>query len=97
MIPVTQELKTWPKYFEAILSGSKRFEIRRNDRPFMVGQTLILREFDPEDQTYTGRAVAAQITYMTDFEQKPGFVVLGIGSPHIAPTRLASTQPENKP
>lgn len=28
------ELKIYPKYFDAILSGEKTFEIRRNDRGF---------------------------------------------------------------
>ena len=42
------ELKTWPQYFAAVRSGKKRFEIRRNDREFAVGDVLVLREFDPE-------------------------------------------------
>ena len=50
------ELKTWPKYFAAVRSGQKRFEIRRNDRDFKVGDILVLREFDPEDDAYTGQA-----------------------------------------
>jgi hypothetical protein len=50
------ELKTWPKYFAAVRSGQKRFEIRRNDREFKVGDILVLREFDPEDDAYTGQS-----------------------------------------
>jgi ASC-1-like (ASCH) protein len=38
---VKHDLKTWPEYFEKVLSGEKRFEIRKNDRHFKEGDTLI--------------------------------------------------------
>ncbi|BDX40303.1 hypothetical protein K6D_03770 [Enterococcus faecium] len=38
------ELKILPEYFEAVTSGRKQFETRRNDRNFKVGSQLILRE-----------------------------------------------------
>lgn len=36
------ELKILPEYFEAVTSGRKQFEIRKNDRDFKVGDQLIL-------------------------------------------------------
>ena len=39
------ELKILPEYFEAVTSGRKQFEIRKNDRDFKVGDQLILREY----------------------------------------------------
>lgn len=36
-----------PKYFRAQAKGRK-FEIRRNDRNFNVGDELWLREYDPK-------------------------------------------------
>lgn len=72
-------LKTWPEYFGVILSGAKRFEIRKNDRGFSVGDELVLQEFTSQGG-FTGREIDARITYLTDFEQKPGFVVLGIAT-----------------
>lgn len=61
---VTHDLKTWPEPFEAVWSGRKNFEIRRNDRDFKVGDTLLLREYEPEKQAYTGREVSRVITYI---------------------------------
>ena len=64
--PVTSEheLKIWSEPFDAVSCGRKNFEIRRNDRAFKVGDTLRLREFNPEDHTYSGREVKRVITYM---------------------------------
>lgn len=42
------ELKTWPKFFEAVRNKTKTFEFRKNDRDFKVGDVLILQNFDPE-------------------------------------------------
>ena len=72
----THELKTVPPYFDAVARGDKPFEIRKNDRGYRVGDTLRLREWDGE--RYTGREVTADVTYVTDFQQHPGYVVLGI-------------------
>lgn len=40
-------LKCWPNAFEAISAGSKRFEWRRDDRGFEVGDVLVLKRWDP--------------------------------------------------
>jgi hypothetical protein len=73
------KLKTWPAYFYAVTAGTKTFEIRKNDRDFKVGDVLILQCYDPETGTYNGQEVARTVTYVTDWEQKPGNVVLGLG------------------
>lgn len=71
------DLKIRPEYFGAVLDGSKRFEIRKNDRNFQVGDTIALREWDDD---YTGRGWSGRITYVTDYMQRPGHVVFGIES-----------------
>ncbi len=47
-------LKTWPEFYRTILDGSKTFELRKNDRNFEVGDTVILQEWNPDTETYTG-------------------------------------------
>ena len=62
------ELKVWPSYFEAIVDGRKRFELRKNERDFAVGDTLRLREFQPDNGfgggSYTGRTTDVRVTYI---------------------------------
>ena len=74
------ELKTWPVYFQAVIDGTKRFEIRKDDRPFAVGDTLRLREYEPRDGTYTGRETTVNITYAITGGpfRVPGHVVMSI-------------------
>lgn len=40
----THELKTDPAVFAAVAANDKRFEIRKDDRGFAVGDRLVLRE-----------------------------------------------------
>ena len=70
------ELKILPEYFEAVTSGRKRFEIRSNDRDYKVGDLLYLREWNGEN--FTGDSYKAEVTYITNYMQKNGYVVLGI-------------------
>lgn len=70
------ELKILPEYFEAVTSGRKRFEIRKNDRDYKVGDLLYLREWNGEN--FTGDSYKAEVTYITDYAQKDEYVVMGI-------------------
>jgi hypothetical protein len=58
------DLKTWPQYFQAVREGRKTFELRKWDRDYKEGDRLILREFDPLIDEFTGEAVRAIITYI---------------------------------
>ncbi len=59
------ELKSWPEPFSAVWDGSKRHEVRANDRNFQVYDVLVLREWDPATGAYLGRRITALITYMS--------------------------------
>lgn len=58
------ELKTWPEYFQPAWAGVKPFEIRRNDRNFALHDEIVLQEYDPKEDDYTGREIAGFITYL---------------------------------
>ena len=82
------ELKILPPYFEAVIDGRKTFEIRKDDRGFQAGDTVTLREYDPEykgyyrseEGRYTKRKHAATIGYVTAYEQQQGYVVFSLVS-----------------
>jgi hypothetical protein len=65
---VIHELKSWPQQFEAVAVCRKFHEVRVYDRPFEVGDELLLREWDPETKLYSGRTCRVKVTYIT----KPG-------------------------
>ena len=73
------ELKIYPQYFEDVISGKKKFEIRKNDRKYRVGDILILKEWD--NIKYSGREARAEVIYLIDDKFvgiQPGYVVMGI-------------------
>ncbi|HDM8963458.1 DUF3850 domain-containing protein [Listeria welshimeri] len=68
-------LKILPEFFEKKRTLVKAFEIRKNDRNFMVGDTLILQEY--VNGEYTSREYWEDVVYITDYLQKEGIVVMG--------------------
>lgn len=74
------ELKVFPCFFEEILTGKKRFEVRKADRPFAVGDLLALNEYDGFEKRYTGRSCVVGVDYMLSDPEyvKEGYVILGI-------------------
>lgn len=79
------ELKTLPEYFSAVKKGLKKFEIRKNDRNFKVGDTLILLEFDFE-KGYTGEKYSVNVLYiLSDLRYIPkGYVCMSISPINLA-------------
>ncbi len=75
------ELKTWPVPFQQVMDGRKTHEFRKNDRDFKVGDTLLLKLYEPAlDVTlpvYVLRTVTA-ITYGPDFGIPGGYCVMSI-------------------
>lgn len=60
------DLKCWPGPFEAtVVKKWKMYEIRQNDRDFRAWDKLVLKEWDPKTNDYTGREAAFIVTYLT--------------------------------
>jgi hypothetical protein len=60
-------VKSWPWFFEEMVAGRKKHDMRdKRDRDYAIGDRMLLREFDPRNGQYTGRAAIATISYITD-------------------------------
>ena len=72
------ELKILPNSFADVILGKKTFEIRRNDRPFHIGDMLALNEFD--GQYYTGNSCLVYIDYILNDKEycKKDYVTMSI-------------------
>lgn len=75
---MTHYLKIKPIYLDEIINEKKLFEVRKNDRNFKEGDTLVLQSYD--NGKYLGKEIEVEITYvLNEFEAlKDGYVVLGI-------------------
>ena len=60
--------KIWPEYFEVVVSGKKKYELRLNDFEINQGDVLVLEEWDPATNDYTGRTVEKNVTYVGKFK-----------------------------
>jgi hypothetical protein len=86
---VTHRLKSWPDGFRDVLTGRKRFEVRRDDRGFQPGDQVELLEFDPSPSEeggpmhgYTGRAAMYKIGYVQRGAPSPdGWCAFDLVSP----------------
>lgn len=78
---MTHELKCWTEYFAGIMSGNKTFEIRKNDRSFQPGDTLLLKEYAPS-LGYSGRKLRAEVTYILfsapEFGLHPDYCIMSL-------------------
>lgn len=77
------QLKTWPEYFSAVLSGEKTFEVRKNDRDFEKGDILELHYYDPDNVfcSRIAKAILKEVSYVLpggNFGIEEGYCVLGL-------------------
>jgi hypothetical protein len=76
---MTHELKIWPEYYEKVLWGTKKWELRKNDRNFKVGDFILLQEFN--SVKYTGREIQVEVTYILhgpSFGLEEGYCIMSI-------------------
>lgn len=85
----TIKKKIWSEYFDAVVSGKKKYELRLNDFRAKEGDTLVLEEWNPKTKEYTGRKTKKKVTYVGKFKldnffgqekeiKKKGFLVISI-------------------
>lgn len=76
------ELKVRTEFFKPLISRQKKFEIRRADRNFAVGDKLYLREWSRNPVGYTGEVCLCRVTHILtrkDFEiVADGYVMLSV-------------------
>jgi len=87
------DLKTLPKYFNSVLNGKKKFEVRKDDRGgFQINDILLLQEYKPKvydsekctikgsPGKYTRREIAAKVTYVLSDGSfvKAGYAIMSI-------------------
>lgn len=77
----THILKVWPKFYGAIVSGMKTFELReRRDRDFKVGDMLYLEEWSL-DKGHSGRTATRRIAYILEggqFGLAKGYCIMAL-------------------
>lgn len=73
------DVKLWTTFFDDVKTGRKTFELRKNDRGYKEGDTIVLHEY--KDGTTTGRTIEKKIVYMLeDFTGlEDGYCILGLG------------------
>lgn len=63
--------KVLPEYFQDILDGKKKYELRLNDFDIEPGDTLVLEEWtstNHDTRKATGRVLEKQVTYLRKFK-----------------------------
>ena len=63
--------KTWPTYFQKVLSGEKKVELRIADFECKPGDVLVLEEWDPKTKAYTGRTIRKKVSYVMKTKDAP--------------------------
>lgn len=84
------KLKTWPDYWDAVSSGEKTFEVRRDDRGFQKGDVLVLEKYEIGHGYHTEPGnrlkvctLRRRVTWILTggrFGIEPGYVVMGLAA-----------------
>lgn len=93
-------MKVWPHYFDAIILYGKRFEVRKNDRNYKVGDRMVMHVWDPIEQAYTQYGCTCTITYILHGGQlgiADDYAVLGFKLHAVTHDNLCQLEHKRKP
>lgn len=89
---MVHELKIASQYYRAISDGTKRFEIRYDDRHYAVGDYIHFRVKDGFYGATTLTRELYEITYklenVPEYGLKPGYCILGLKKSRRKPKTL---------
>lgn len=90
----THNVKLAASWWNDVTSGKKRFELRKNDRGYKVGDKLLMQEYAAG--AFTGRSILVDITYMLEEYSglTEGYAILGIELLKVSETDTASAESE---
>lgn len=75
-------VKSVEPFFTDTWYSIKLFDVRPNDRGYQVGDLLLQKQYDPVQDSYSGRFILARITYVAGPQQHiplhEDFVILGL-------------------
>ncbi len=79
-------LKTLQPYFADVKNGTKTFELRKNDRNYNIGDTLVLEELIDNGnifaERYSGQVIRKRVSYILkncpEFGLQEDYCILGI-------------------
>lgn len=71
------DVKCVQPYFDEIMKGNKKFEIRWNDRNYQLNDVVILKEYNKVSKIFSGRYIKVKIMYILDnfAGMKKGFII----------------------
>jgi hypothetical protein len=80
-LPMTHKVKCWPTHFKPMASGEKNNSRRRLDRDYRPGDTIVIQEWKPVDEIYTGLEllyIITHIEYGGNFGMAKQFCILSL-------------------
>lgn len=76
-IPKYHKIKIHPEHFSYVVSGLKTAEVRFNDRDYKEYDVILMEEFDPKTEKYTGRCARVVVSHvLSGYGLKKKFVCI---------------------
>lgn len=79
LMPKTHILKTVQPFYDGVVAGRKKFEVRKNDKNFEIHDIVILSEYDVATNYFSRETTEFEITGILLYHRKAlqdGYVVL---------------------